>query len=84
MNNESFVFNESIYKTAKRLEKIKGKEFVCDFYNAVAEYGLYGTLPDEDSEIWVYGFDVTAGIINDDLIYYNYLEECEKELPDVN
>jgi hypothetical protein len=30
-----------------------------DFIKAVSEFGLYGVMPDEDSAVWLYGFEQT-------------------------
>lgn len=59
MNNESFVLYESVYKQTQILEKRLGAEVAMNFLNAVMEYGLYGVLPEEDSEVWLYGFEQT-------------------------
>ena len=29
------------------------------FLNAVMEFGLYGVIPEEESEVWLYGFEQT-------------------------
>lgn len=59
MNTESFVFYESVYKQAERLEKKLGKEVGYDFLKAVIEFGLYGAVPDEDDNAWLYGLEQT-------------------------
>ena len=59
MNSESFVFYESVYKQAERLEKKLGKEVGYDFLKAVIEFGLYGAVPDEDDNAWLYGLEQT-------------------------
>lgn len=59
MNTESFVFYESVYKQAERLEKKLGKEVGYDFLKAVIEFGLYGAVPDEDDNVWLYGLEQT-------------------------
>ena len=59
MNNESFVLYESTYKQTQILEKRLGAEVAMNFLNAVMEFGLYGVLPEEDSEVWLYGFEQT-------------------------
>lgn len=35
-----------------------------DFINAVMRYGLYGETPDEESEIWDFGFDGVVATIS--------------------
>ena len=59
MNTESFVFYESVYKQAERLEKKLGKEVGYDFLKAVIEFGLYGVVPDDDDNAWLYGLEQT-------------------------
>lgn len=59
MNTESFVFYESVYKQAERLEKKLGKEVGYDFLKAVIEFGLYGAVPDDDDNAWLYGLEQT-------------------------
>ena len=59
MNAESFVFYESVYKQVERLEKKLGKEVGYDFLKAVIEFGLYGAVPDDDDNAWLYGLEQT-------------------------
>ena len=59
MNTESFVFYESVYKQVERLEKKLGKEVGYDFLKAVIEFGLYGVVPDDDDNAWLYGLEQT-------------------------
>ena len=59
MNTESFVYYESVYKQAEILEKRLGIETAYRFQKAVIEFGLYGVLPEEDSDVWLYGFEQT-------------------------
>lgn len=64
MNNESFVFYESAYKQMAILEKRLGAEEAYDFTKAVIEYGLYGAIPEEESNVWLYGFEQTITSIS--------------------
>lgn len=57
LNTESFVFYESVYKIIQRLKTKFGKEFAFDFLIAIIEHGLYGVVPDDDSDFWLYGFE---------------------------
>ena len=59
MNSESFVMYESVYKQIQILEKRLGTETAMKFLNAVMEFGLYGVIPEEESEVWLYGFEQT-------------------------
>lgn len=55
-NTESFVLYESVYKQFEILKKRK-PDAAADFIEAIMEYGLYGVVPDEESEVWLYGFE---------------------------
>lgn len=57
MNTESFVLYESVYKQMHLLEKRLGKEKAYDFIKSIAEFGLYGEIPEEEAEVWLYGFE---------------------------
>lgn len=54
---ESFVLYESIYKQFERLYKRGKAEAASEYINAVMRYGLYKEEPEEESEVWLYGFD---------------------------
>ena len=64
MNTESFVMYESVYKQLQILEKRLGAETAMRFLNAVMEFGLYGVLPEEESDVWLYGFEQTITSIH--------------------
>ncbi len=55
-NTESFVLYESVYKQFEILKKRK-PDAATDFIEAIMEYGLYGVVPDEESDVWLYGFE---------------------------
>ena len=55
-NTESFVLYESVYKQFEILKKRK-PAVATDFIEAIMEYGLYGVIPDEESDVWLYGFE---------------------------
>ena len=57
MNNESFVLYESVFKQTEILSKKLGKEAAFDFIESIMAFGLYGELPDEESAVWLYGFE---------------------------
>ena len=52
----SFVLYESVFKHFERLQK-RDKELALEYINAIMNYGLYGEVPAEDSEIWDFGID---------------------------
>ena len=64
MNTESFVLYESVYKQMEILEKRLNKETAYDFLKAVMEFGLYGVMPDDESPVWLYGFEQTITSIS--------------------
>ena len=57
MNNQSFVLYESAYKQFETIKKRLGKEAACDLIDDIMQYGLYGVLPEEESNSWLYGFE---------------------------
>ena len=57
MNTNSFVLYESVFKQYDTLDKRLGSEVSNNFIRAIMEYGLYGVVPDDDSDVWLYGFE---------------------------
>ena len=57
MNSASFVLFESTYKQVQTLEKRLGTEVAMHYMNAIMEFGLYGVIPEEDDDVWLYGFE---------------------------
>lgn len=57
MNKQSFVLYESVFKQTERLQKKLGKDAAYDFIEAIMEFGLYGVLPEDESDVWLYGFE---------------------------
>ena len=53
----SFVCYESVYRQFERLTRRGKQQEANAFIDAVMRYGLYGEKPDDDSEIWDFGFD---------------------------
>ncbi|MBQ8003669.1 MAG: hypothetical protein IJ299_01045 [Oscillospiraceae bacterium] len=60
----SFVLYESVYAQYDRLMRRGKVQAAQDFIDAVMRYGLYGDEPDEDSEVWDYGFDGVIATIS--------------------
>ena len=60
----SFILYESVYVQYDRLMKRGKIEAAQDFINAVMRYGLYGEVPDDESEIWDYGFDGVVATVS--------------------
>ena len=53
----SFVCYESVYRQFERLVRRGKQQEANSFIDAVMRYGLYGEKPEEESEIWDFGFD---------------------------
>lgn len=64
MNSASFVLFESTYKQVQTLEKRLGTEVAMHYMNAIMEFGLYGVIPEEDDDVWLYGFEQTITSID--------------------
>ena len=60
---ETFVFYESYGKTFERLRQID-KDKADQYIYALIRYGLYGELPNEESDVWLFGFDGVIATIN--------------------
>ena len=60
----SFILYESVYVQYDRLMKRGKIEAAQAFINAVMRYGLYGEVPDDESEIWDYGFDGVVATVS--------------------
>lgn len=77
----SFVLYESVYVQYDRLMRRGKVQAAQAFINAVMRYGLYGEAPDEDDEIWDYGFDgVVATISSAKERYTKRIEVPQDEL----
>lgn len=77
----SFVCYESVYRQFERLTK-RGKHSEANaFIDAVMRYGLYGEKPNEESEIWDFGFDgIIATISSAKEKYQKRINIPEEEL----
>lgn len=60
----SFILYESVYAQYDRLMRRGKVQAAQDFINAVMRYGLYGDEPDEDSDVWDFGFDGVIATIS--------------------
>ena len=60
----SFGLYESVYVQYDRLMRRGKIQAAQDFINAVMRYGLYGDEPNEDSDVWDFGFDGVIATIN--------------------
>ena len=60
----SFVLYESVYVQYDRLMRRGKIQAAQDFINAVMRYGLYGNEPNEDSDVWDFGFDGVIATIS--------------------
>lgn len=64
INNESFVFYESFYKQLMQIANKVGPEAAIQLLDDIAQFGLYGAWPDEDSMSFLYGFEGIATAIS--------------------
>lgn len=80
---ESFVLYESVYVQFERMLKVNNTEGAAAYIDAVMQYGLYGVLPEEDSQVWLYGLDnVIASIDSAKAKYREKINIPEDELID--
>lgn len=63
-NKNSFVMYESVYKQLNALHTRNKKEEELELIRAIIEYGLYGVIPEEESDVWLYGFEQAATSIS--------------------
>ena len=59
----SFVLYESVQNHFERLKK-RNKELALEYISAILNYGIYGNLPEEDSELWDFGLDTDIATIS--------------------
>lgn len=64
INNEGFVLYESAYKQIAQVAKRVGSEAAMQLVEDIAQFGLYGVWPDEDSMSFLYGFEQIATSIS--------------------
>lgn len=77
----SFVCYESVYRQFERMVQRGKQQEANDFIAAVMRYGLYGEKPDDDSEIWDFGFDgIIATISSAKEKYQKKINVPEEEL----
>lgn len=77
----SFICYESVYRQFERLTRRGKQQEANAFIDAVMRYGLYGEKPDEESEIWDFGFDgIIATISSAKEKYHQKINIPEEEL----
>ena len=54
---DSMVLYGSMYRQYKQLRRRGRNEEALEYINAIMEYGFEGIEPDEDSDVWLFGFD---------------------------
>lgn len=67
----AFVLYESVYAQFERLLKADKLEGANRYIDAVMQYGLYGVIPEENDEVWLYGLDNVIASINSAKSNYN-------------
>jgi hypothetical protein len=60
---KSFVLYESVYRTFKRLYD-RDPSAAAEYINAVLDFGIEEQLPDEESDVWLYGLDSAIAAID--------------------
>ena len=77
----SFICYESVYRQFERMIRRGKQQEANAFIDAVMRYGLYGEKPDEESEIWDFGFDgIIATISSAKEKYHQKINIPEEEL----
>lgn len=78
---QSFVLYESVYAQFERLLKAEKAEEANRYIDAVMQYGLYGVVPEESDEVWLFALDnVMASIDSAKSNYRKKIEVPEGEL----
>lgn len=78
---QSFVLYESVYAQFERLNKADKLEGANRYIDAVMQYGLYGVVPEETDEVWLFGLDnVMASIDSAKSNYRKKIDVPEAEL----
>ncbi len=78
---QSFVLYESVYAQFERLLKAEKAEGANRYIDAVMQYGLYGVVPEESDDVWLYGLDnVMASIDSAKSNYRKKIEVPKEEL----
>lgn len=78
---QSFVLYESVYAQFERLLKADKAEGANRYIDAVMQYGLYGVIPEESDDVWLYGLDnVMASIDSAKSNYRKKIDVPEDEL----
>lgn len=57
INSQSFVLYESVYKHIQTLSNRVSDTTALHYINCIMEFGLYGVMPPDDDEVWIYGFE---------------------------
>ena len=76
MNEEKngVVIYQSMYNQFCRIAK-KHPEEAKEYLVALVKYGFTGELPDEDSDIWLYGFEADRIAIDNAAVRYLKAQE---------
>ena len=78
---QSFVLYESVYAQFERLLKAEKEEGANRYIDAVMQYGLYGVIPEENDDAWLYGLDnVMASIDSAKSNYRKKIDVPKEEL----
>jgi hypothetical protein len=79
LNEGAFVLYGGTYDTFESLGKHHSKELAYDYIEAIMKFGLFGEIPNEDSELWTYGLSGTITSIKAAKDKYNASVENGKK-----
>lgn len=81
MYKQSFVMYESVHTQFERLNNAGKIAEANRYIDAVMRYGLFGELPEDDDEVWLFGLDnVIASIDSAKSKYHEKIRIPEDEL----
>lgn len=74
-NKDSMVLYGSVYRQFERMLKRGMREDALEYIAAIMEYGFDGIIPDENSAVWLYGFDSNMASIDSAAVRYAKAQE---------
>ena len=74
-NKDSMVMYGSVYLQFQRLISKGKQEEALAYIKAILEYGFEGVMPDEDDNVWLYGFDSNIIAIDNAAVRYAKAQE---------
>ena len=74
-SKDSMVLYGSVYRQFERMIQHGMKEQALEYITAIMEYGFDGVVPDNDSMVWLYGFDSNIASIDCAAVRYAKAQE---------